>query len=158
MNENENNDHQEFFKKEQELVTKVKTLKEKLSIENQDLEKKMQLLINETYKAYDVGYEELHTTIHGLEKTNLDLLHVLSTTVSQSSNVSRETIDEILQTSKDVHDHLKNPLIMTTNEVCGKTQLIFAKVFKILEDLKVLFEEKSKPFSSKRGKGHCSNL
>lgn len=95
----------------------------------------MNFLVDETHKAYEAGYIELQHMIQGLRR----------------SVSVKETIKEILCIYKDIYDYIKNPNMMKTNDVCRKMQISFLKVCRKLDELKAMFEEKSKPSSSKKG-------
>lgn len=85
--------------------------------------------IDETHKAYEARYTELQHTIRGLRR----------------SVSTRETIDEICYIFKKVYEYIKNPNLMTTNDVSGQIMINFSKTFKKLEESKAMFEEKSNP-------------
>lgn len=74
--------------------------------------------------------------------------HQSTTTIS----LDKGTIDKILTLSKDIYDYIKNPILMTTNDVSEQMLLNLSKTFKNLEELKVMFENKSMPSSLKEGK------
>lgn len=99
----------------------------------------MRDLLDEIQTAYDMGYIELQTTIKDLQKSNLVKLQVLSNVVVESiklMNDPKEIHKEILQISKDILEHLRNPLILTKHDVNMKTQISFARVFELLKELK----------------------
>lgn len=66
--------------------------------------------------------------------------------------MSRETINDILLVSKDIYNYIKYPSLMTKNDVSGQVLVNSSKTFKKLDELKAMFEETSKPSSSKGGK------
>ena len=70
-------------------------------IMNEEQEQKIKYLIDETKKAYEVRYAELHITICSL----------------QHSVTARKSINEILTVSKDIYDYIKNLAMLTNNDL-----------------------------------------
>lgn len=70
LDESRKRDQEEFLKKVEELVKEIKQFKEKLMIDSHTFEKNVRDLLNETHKAYDVGYTKLQFTIKDLQKKN----------------------------------------------------------------------------------------
>lgn len=66
-----------------------------------DQEEKTKYLINETHNAYEVGYFELQSIIRGLRRVV----------------TSRETVDAIQVVTKDIRYYIKNPNLLTTNDL-----------------------------------------
>lgn len=48
---------------------------------------------------------------------------------------ARETINDIQFYTKDILDYIKNPSLLTTNELCGQMLIRFYKTYKLLEEL-----------------------
>lgn len=72
-----------------------------------------------------MGYAKLQSNIKDLQKNNLVKLQVLLNVVSEAAklmNAPTDTHDEILHISKEILKHLKNPLMLTSNDMIVKTQ------------------------------------
>lgn len=61
-------DHKQFIKQAEELLKYVKDLNDQLVKVTIKQEEKKKYLINETHKAYEDGYAELHSTIRDLRR------------------------------------------------------------------------------------------
>lgn len=119
----------EMVQKGEEMVKQLKELKEDTVKSYVVFEKKINVLLNETQNAYDIGYVELQTTVMDLEKKICVLLQVLPNVVAQATKLTndpKKTHDEIIQLSKDILKHLHKSLILTNNEVNVKNLFGFA--------------------------------
>lgn len=103
---------------------------------------KSKFLIEERYKAYEVGYTELQDSIRGLHR-------------SISAN---RIIDEILTILKDIYDYLKHPRIPTKNDLRSQFLIQFGKKFAKLNGQKDFFSIRGSLLPQKGEKINKSKL
>lgn len=79
-------------------------MKDQLIKMTNEKEAKSKFFIDETLKAYEVGYIELQDINRGLRR----------------SVSARKSIDEILTISKYINDYLKHPQMSTNKDLIGQ--------------------------------------